>query len=222
MNEITTAGIILNSMSMGENDRRVEILTADLGRIGAFARGSRKPGSSLGAATRVFAFGQFTLAKGKSAYNIRNADISNYFEQLALDYDQACYGFYFLEVSRYFSRENAESEQMLKLLYFSLRALSLESISKRLVRSVFELKTLIINGLCPAYDRIFSRDSTYAFAVNAASGARRAFQYVWTAEIEKLYTFVLTDRAMDDFETIAGRLMEISTDTRFKSLSLIS
>ena len=221
MSEIITTGIVLSSMPIGEYDRRVELLTQDLGRISAFARGARKPGSSLISLTRVFAFGKFTLAQGRSAYNIKGASISNYFEELSDDMDRLSYGFYFLEVSRYFTRENMECLDMLKLLYYSLRALSAEKTGKRLVRCIFELKTLILNGVCPAHDRLFADTGSYAFAQGTASGAKKAFDYVWSSAPEKLFTFVLNDKALEDFETIVNRLFEMNTDRKFKSLSLV-
>lgn len=222
MNEIITTGIVLSSMPIGEYDRRVEILSAELGRISAFARGARKPGSSLVSVTRVFAFGQFRLYQGKTSYSISSAVISNYFEPLSADIDLACYGFYFLEVSQYFTRENVECQEMLKLLYFSLRALSIDSIGNRLVKSIFELKTLVLNGLCPAYDRLFRAEGIYAFAAQTCQGARRAFDHVQRSPVEKLYTFILTDPVLDDFEALVKKLMEMNTDRQFKSLTLIS
>lgn len=222
MNEIVTTGMIMSSMPIGEYDRRVEILTTRLGRISAFARGARKQSASLISATRVFTFGEFTLIEGKSAYVLRRANPANYFEELSADMDRTCYGFYFLETAQYFTRENADGAGMLKLLYYSLHALSNEALKKALVRSVFELKTLIINGLCPDSERMFSGKGEYGFAAHTIGGARRAFEYVWQTEPEKLYTFTLTEKAMDEFETIVSRLMKMNVDCEFKSLSLLT
>ncbi|MBP3728657.1 MAG: recombination protein O N-terminal domain-containing protein, partial [Lachnospiraceae bacterium] len=52
---IQVTGMILSVMPMGENDRRVQILTAEMGKISAFIRGGRKTGSPLLAAGRLFA-----------------------------------------------------------------------------------------------------------------------------------------------------------------------
>ena len=205
--------MILSTMPIGEYDRRVEILSADLGRISAFARGARKPGSSLISCTRVFAFGQFTLSHGRSAYNLRSAAVSEYFEQLASDMDLACYGFYFLEVSQYFTRENIEGREMLKLLYYSLKALTGAKIGKALVTSIFELKTLAVNGLCPDFQYL---------EWNASPGARRAYEHVRLSPVEKLFSFILTDSVQEEFENIVRMLMSRNVDRKFRSLDLIS
>ena len=63
------------------------------------------------------------LYEGRTAYGIAESNISNYFEGFREDFESACYGMYFLEVMDYFTRENNDEKEMLKLLYQSLRAL---------------------------------------------------------------------------------------------------
>ena len=221
MDEIITAGIILSVMPIGEYDRRVELLSADLGRISAFAKGARKPGSSLVSVTRVFAFGKFKLYQGKNSYTLVSAEITTYFDRLTDDLDEACYGFYFMEVARYFSRENVESQDMLKLLYYSLRALGLPSVPNRLVRGIYDLRMLDINGLCPTLDRLTSGIGVYTFARDMSGGCRKAYLYVTGEPIEKLFSFALSDDVLAEFEQITRQLMKQSTDREFKSEKLL-
>ena len=133
-------GMVISSMPIGEYDRRLEILTDSRGRISAFARGARKPSSPLVSISRVFAFGEFDLYEGRNSYSVNAARISNYFEELTKDVELSYYGFYFLEIAAYFTREGLDATEILKLLYQSLRALSLESLSHSLVRGIYELK----------------------------------------------------------------------------------
>lgn len=221
MNEIVVTGMVISVMPVGEYDRRVEILSSELGRITAFARGARKPGSQLVSATRSFSFGQFSLYQGKNSYTLMGASISNYFDKLVEDLDAACYGFYFLELAQYFSREGVESSEMLKLLYYSLKALSLTAVSNKLVRCIYELRMLAVNGLCPTLDRLMSGYGIYAFAANMSSSCQRAYAYVLEMPTEKLFTFKLSDECLEEYETIVRHLIRQSVDKKFKSLSII-
>ena len=60
--------------------------------------------------------------------------------------EASCYGQYFLEVGSYYSRENLDGSGMLLLIYQSLRALLKPEIPNPLVRRIFELKAMVMNG----------------------------------------------------------------------------
>lgn len=142
-------GIVLKQTPFGEYDRRVCLLTREKGKITAFARGARKPGNRLAAATNPFAFGSFRLYEGRNSYTISEAEIRNYFPELMTDYVGACYGMYFAEVADFYCRENNDEKEMMKLVYQSLRALCAPALPNELVRSIFELKAIVVNGEYP-------------------------------------------------------------------------
>ena len=143
---VVVTGMVLRAAPSGEGDRRLVMLTRERGRITVFARGARRPGSPFLAACRPFSFGEFRLYEGRDAYNLQGAEITAYFEELSTDMEGACYGSYFLEVAEYYSRENLDGTELLMLVYQSLRALLKESIPNELVRRVFELKAMVLNG----------------------------------------------------------------------------
>ena len=146
---ISVMGMVLTAMPISDYDKRITILTKERGKITAFAKGARRPGSQLLAATNPFAFGEFELFEGRSSYNLTKASIQNYFRELVTDLDAASLGFYFMEFAEYFCQENNDERQMLKLLYQSLRALTSAAYDKRLVRFIFELKAMAVNGEAP-------------------------------------------------------------------------
>ena len=213
--------MVLSVMPIGEYDRRVELLSADLGRISAFARGARKPGSSLISVTRVFAFGTFRLYQGRSAYSLHSAHITRYFDELTASMDHIYFGFYFLEVAQYFTRENLKAQEELKLLYYSLRALDKEELDDHLVKSIYEMKMLVLAGLCPPLDRLTNPAGPYHFADQISPGCMRALNHVISMPVEKLYSFVLTPEVREEFSGIVTRMMRFNVDREFKSEKML-
>lgn len=209
LTEIT--GMVLKAEPIGEYDRRVVILTKEKGKISAFAKGSRRPNSKMLAATNPFSFGVFRLYAGKSSYNIVDIEISNYFEGLREDFEGAYFGMYFLEVMDYYTRENNDDKEMLKLLYQSLRALEKESLPDSLVRCIFELKAMVVNGEFPGFpaEGVWEDSTRYAVASIAS------------APIEKLYTFTVTEPVLKELQKIADAYRERFIDRPFKSLEIL-
>ena len=207
--EIT--GMVLKAEPINDYDRRVVFLTKEKGKISAFARGARKPNNKLLAATNPFCFGTFKLYEGRTSYNVMEAEITNYFEGLREDYEGAFYGMYFLEVMDYYTRENSDEKEMLKLLYQSLRALMHEGLSNVLVRYIFEMKAMVINGEFPGMPKEGTWEESTRYAVS----------YIVNAGIEKLYTFTVTRPVLAELGVIAERGRRQVMDRDFKSLEVL-
>ncbi len=206
-------GIVLKTMPVGEYDRRILLLTKERGKIAVFAKGARKSNSRLMAAVHLFAFGEFKLYEGKGAYYLAEADIANYFETLREDFESAYYGMYFLEISDYYTRENNDEKQMLKLLYQSLRALQKESLNNELVRYIFELRAIVANGEFPG---IIEPEGEALLP-----SAHYAMEYILSAPIEKLYTFTVTQEVLCQLRERAGYYRKRCMDGTFQSLKML-
>lgn len=210
--QIGVTGMILKAEPVGEYDRRVVILTRERGKIAAFARGARKQGSRLLASTNPFCFGQFRLYEGRTAYSIAEAVISNYFEGLLESFEETCYGTYFLEVMDYYTRENNDEKEMLKLLYQSLRALQHQGLSDALVRYIFEIKALAINGEYPGIPK-----GEHPYLVST----EYAVNYIVNSTVEKLYTFNVTEPVLEELSQIAAVFRKRFIDRKMKSLEIL-
>ena len=228
-------------MPVGEYDKRITILTLERGKITAFARGARRPRSAMQAATNLFCFGRFEAYEGRSSYTVVKAEIQNYFRELSQDLDKTYYGCYFLEVADYFSQENGDCRQQLKLLYQTLRALNVKALDLRLVRCIYELKSLVYYGV---YPNVFScvecgkKEDLHGFHMErrgtlcdscAKQGkvyplddaALYTLQYIITSSVEKLYTFTVTEEVYRKVSRIIHNYMQLYVEKDFKTLSFL-
>lgn len=238
---IVLTGIVLSVIPIGDYDKRLTILTKERGKITAFAKGVRKQNSQLVAAANPFVFGEFEVYEGRTSYTIIRVSVSNYFRELLNDFESVYYGFYFLEIADYYTRENEDDLHMLRLLYQSLRALEKENISNRLVRVIYELKVMVING---EYPNVFScvkckkEENLYHFHVGEGgmlcdsckntnntiyvdTSSLHALQYIVSSKIDNLYTFAVSEEVLQILEHIMKEYMKIYTDRTFKSLKIL-
>ena len=213
---ITVTGMVLAAYPYGDYDKRITLLTKERGKITAFARGARKQNSPLLAVCNSFVTGDFTVYEGRSSYNLMQAKARNYFHELSADFAGACYGFYFCELADYYTREASDELPMLKLLYQTLRAMESGRFDRGLIRDVYELKTLAING---EYPNVFSclrcgrKEELDFFNMKLRGCVCRdcagepgdepldasvlyAMQFIISTPVEKLYTFVLAPQTL--------------------------
>ena len=209
---VNVTAIVLSSSPIGEYDRRVVLLTKERGKITVFAKGARRQTSKLMAATNLFAFGEFRLYPGRNSYTMTDAQIQNYFEELRIDFEGAYYGMFFLEVCDYYTRENNDEKEVLKLLYQSLKALSVKSLNRKLVQCIFEMKAMVINGEFPGMpaDGIWQESTEYAVS------------YIMSSTIEKLYTFTVSETVLNEMICISERYRIRYIDREFKSLEMLA
>lgn len=242
MNQIEVTGMVLFVAPIGEYDRRVVLLTKERGKISAFAKGARRPNSTLVGMTAPFTFGTYTLYVGRNSYTIMSAHVENYFSKLGQNMEGAYYGFYFLEIANYYCREENNEVEMLKLLYASMRALEKEKVSFSLIRCIFELKAVAINGEAPQVFQCVHcgrKESRFVFSaanhgimcencrkeagdsIPIDSSTLYSMQFIISSKIERLYTFNVTDNVLEKLQKILKSYLKIHMDTEFKSLAIL-
>ena len=242
MNQIVLTGMVLSTAPVGEYDRRVVILTKEQGKISAFARGARRPNSPLVGAVNPFSFGEFTMYEGRSSHTIQSVKITNYFSELREDMIGAYYGFYFLEFANYYTKEQNDEREMLKLLYQTMKALTNPNIPNSLIRRIFELKAVCINGEGPQVFQCvhcLKREGKMVFSAREGglicadcagmisdgivldNSTLYTMQYIESSTIEKLYTFTVSEAVLKKMSQIMERYCLLYVEKHFKSLEIL-
>ena len=239
---LIVTGMVIATMPIGEYDKRITLLTKERGKITAFARGAKRPNSQLLAATNPFSFGEFELFEGRSTYTLSKATIKNYFRELAFDPETAYYGFYFLEFADYYCQENNDEKEMLKLLYQSLRALDSNKFDNRLVRAIFELKALAVNGEAPNVFGCLScgkKEELHYFSVRKGGMLCKeckekaadawemtestvyTMQYIISTDVAKLFNFAVSDMVLMELKRALKEYMALYVNHSFKALKIL-
>lgn len=240
--QVKVTGMVLTTMAVGDYDKRLVILTKELGKITAFAKGARKQNSVLLACTQPFSFGEFVLFQGRNAYSVISAEISNFFIELREDLEAISYGLYFLEVAEYITTENTNETNILKLLYQTLRVVVKKSIAYELIRYIYELKVLTLNGESPqVFECVQCKNTEDYYHFRALSGGLLCLncskkhgdyikvsgstiytmQYIITSSVEKLYTFTVSKEVLNELRLCLKEFCKVYIDKEFKSLEML-
>ena len=234
--------MVLSAMPVGDFDKRLVILTRELGKISAFAKGARKPNSALLACSQTFSFGEFSLYIGRNSYTVVSAEISNYFQELREDIDSVYYGMYFCEFAEYITKENNDEKDILKLLYLTLRAVAKRTIELPLIRLIYEFKILALSGVPPqVFECVkcgkdveqyrFSVDSGGLLcevckihdtkAMRLCTSSIYTLQYIISKDIENLYTFRVSKEVLNELNTCVKRYLTHYIEHEFKSSEIL-
>ena len=100
---------------------------------------------------------------------------------------------------------------MLKLLFQCVRAITKPKIDNRLIRAVYEIKTVQVNGEYPGVptDRKF------------LSGTLRAVDHIVNSDIEHIFTFTVSDEVLTELLYLGDVYRKRVADKPFKSLETL-
>ena len=113
---IKTRGLIVGEAPMGEQDKRLTVLCADRGKLGAIAKGAKKPGSRVASQAQLFYYCDFTLEQSRGFWIIREASVIEGFYELRKDIEKLAWASWMCETARTFAVEGEGCEELLRLL----------------------------------------------------------------------------------------------------------
>ena len=173
--------------------------------------------------------------------------MQHHFVELATRQPGVYYGYYFLELADYFGKEGTDEKEMMNLLYVTIKAILNPHIEDRLVRCIYELRTMVIQGVMPQLfqcagcgrelteeengELFFSQDEHGILCADCSrmamdrkrisEAALYAMRYIAVSPLAKLYTFTVRDDVLRELERHIYRYTELNTDKRFKSLEIL-
>lgn len=244
--QVRVTGIILSVFPIGENDRRLTILTKERGKIQVFARGCRKPNHALFGVTQPLIFCEFMITEGRNAYYLNSAEGRDYFPAVKSDLAMICHGSYFAEMAEYYTVEGMDERNILNLLFVTFKAMEKKKVPLPLIRRIYEYRILRYYGTglevfrclsCGKEDQFtgLSIEKGGVFCKSCLDGMKDrhfsetkltpavlyALQFVSSAPLNKLYSFCLAEDTFAEFSWIVKHFMRIHANHHFKSAEML-
>ena len=246
MKEMKVRGIVIREEAMGEKDKRVVLLTEEVGKITIIAKGAMSAKSRFGALTQLFCLGDYVVTKGRTFYYIKEARLVENFYALRDDIERLAWATLMAEVADTLSLEGQENTTLVRLL---LRALVHQTMSEEgrasLAADVFIFRALAEGGFYPELTtcRLCGRslevlepaetvqfdyqmgslicDNCRSGGIRLHSGAVRALRYMIEAPVAKAFSFKVTDDVLKEIDSAVLAYLTEQTERRYQGLDFI-
>ncbi len=153
MKDRKVRGLIIKEAPMGDKDKRLVMLTRDLGKISVIAKGALSPKSKWVATSQVFCYGDYVVSKGQTFYYIKEAQLIESFFSLRQNLDRLAFATFMLEVAETLTLDGTENQDLMRLLLRGLLAMSkAEEGRESLIADAFVWRVLAESGFYPDLD----------------------------------------------------------------------
>ena len=234
--EISTKGIVIREVMLGESDKLLTVLTSDLGRISVRCRGVRSLKSHRFAAAQLYIYSEMLLSEKDGMYSLTEAEPIESFFDIRLRLEAIACSNYFADLVNIVTVEGVEDAEIMRLFLNSLYALAYRrELSIRLVKAVFEARLssllgfmpdLSVCGACgsdePAFldvaggellcsDCMLSGQSDFVarerLLLPVDRGVTSLFCYVTTCESKRMFAFAADDTLIENFSTLTEKYL---------------
>jgi len=239
--------IVLKRTDHGEADRMLTLLTPDLGKLRAMAKGVRKPSSRKSGHVELFTHCALMLAKGKTHDVVTQADTIDSFIELRDNLDRVGYAYYIAELVDRFSEEATENRALYDLFLNTLGWLGITSTNPDLLARFFELRLLQFVGYRPQLfecihcgktiepiENFFSAEAGGVLDPDCAQIQQRArdaqkislnalkvLRYLQTRDWETVRGLKLTSEVMSEVEALLQKYIVYHLERSLKSVDFL-
>lgn len=249
MKESKVRGLIIKEAPMGDKDKRLVMLTREMGKISVLAKGALSPKSKWGAATQLFCYGDYILSKGQSFYYIKEVQLIESFFSLREELERLAYAAFMVEAAETLILDGQENQMLMYLLLRGLMAqCKAEKGQESLIADAFVLRALAESGFYPELMRCLRcgkvveqlpavpEKVTFDFAlgglicgvckgtgngIRLSAGGLRALRYILEAAPEKVYSFQAEKEVRKQLDEAAIGYLLQQTEKRYGSLDFI-
>ena len=234
-----TKGLVLRETSYKEASKMLTVLTETDGKISVAAKGTRRKGSRIGAASQLLAYSEMTLFSYKGRWILNEANAIELFPAVREHVELLALGSYFAELLEAVTDEDQPNREILSLGLNSLYALGRKTYPKELVKAAFELRLICLAGYEPELSSCvkcgtedcespsFGVESGGLLCPDCVAGEQTkplcsaslsALRYIVGAEPKKLFSFKLGGAAAKRLGDITESYVLAQLERGFKTL----
>jgi len=217
---VNTSGIVLREVQYKDSSKILTILTGSEGKLTVSAHGAHRKSSKLAAATGFLVFSEMTLLMKKDRWTMTEARSVEQFAGLRDELKLLALGAYIAELSEAVADEDSLNTELLPLCLNTLYALSEKLKTPEYVKPAFELRLMAISGFEPLLKTgtDAGNSSPEDGTMNLSAGAYKAAEYILKCDAKKLFSFTLSDKALNEFSRSTENYLLAHLDRTFKTL----
>ncbi len=213
-------------------------MTRDMGVIRAFAVGAKSIKSKRGSATGLLSYSNFHLEKKGDTYKVIEATANKIFFGAGSDILILSVAQYFCELCAVLGPVDAEGEELLRLILYSLYFLTEKKRSVNLIKAITEFRIAAISGYAPnliacegcgnfqdnrMYFKIsdgtlYCNDCQISGCIAIDRTTLDAMRHIVFSEFDKLYSFNIPDDATKKLTDITEKYILYQTEHKFPTL----
>jgi len=235
-----TNGLVLRETNYKEADKMLTVLTESDGKVSVSAKGTRRKGSRIGAASQLLAYSEMTLFCYNGRWSLNEANTIELFPGIREDIELLALGSYFAELLEAVTDEDQPNPEILSLGLNSLFALSKAMASKELIKAAFEMRLMCISGYEPQLDACTKcavediEDMRFGLhgggiccnkcgpegeiCLPLCPGSLSALRYIVGSEPKKLFSFKLGGDAVKRLSCLTEAYVMAQLERGFKTL----
>lgn len=150
---LKTEGLVLRQTDYQDNDRLLNVLTRDHGKMTLRARGVRSRRSRLTSGCQLLCFSEFTVFENRGRLVIDEAVPLQIFPELRQDLELLSLASYFAQAAEVVAQEDCPNPALLSLCLNAIYALGKLQKPQTLVKAAFELRCACLAGYTPMLEQ---------------------------------------------------------------------
>lgn len=186
--QYTVDGLVIRENEVGENDKRIVLLTPDRGRISVLAKGARSLRSKYMNSAALFTYGNYEITeRGEHAW-LAGASVTEAFYGIRNEIERLALASYVVDVVYDLSGESEQASDMLRLALNILFAIANDCKPRPLIKAVFELRAMAMSGYLPDLGEccVCGKPRASYMYLDVMNGEMKCAECLHTAELKRL------------------------------------